>query len=182
MLDPVLTGRLRLRRWRLEDVPSLAVALRESERELAPWLPWARPPLEVAALRARVERFAADFAAGRAWFYAVCDRATGALAGGAALEHRRPRALELGYWLRTSATGRGLATEAAAALTRVALEHGHASAVQIRCDPNNTRSAALAARLGYAHRTTLPGPVMLWRVSAEEYGPQHAGWIELQEA
>jgi RimJ/RimL family protein N-acetyltransferase len=58
-------------------------------------------------------------------------------------------ALELGYWLRSDYSGRGIATACAAALTSAALALPGVSRVEIHCDEANVRSASLARRLGY---------------------------------
>ncbi len=85
------------------------------------------------------------------------SRADGSeLIGGAGL-HRRvgPDALEIGYWLRASRVGQGLATEAAAVLTRLAFERCGVIRVEIHVDPANTASLAVADRLGYVREATL---------------------------
>ena len=49
----------------------------------------------------------------------------------------------------------GLATEATAALTRLAFEWCGAVRVEIHVDPRNTASLAVAERLGYLREATL---------------------------
>lgn len=57
--------------------------------------------------------------------------------------------MEIGYWVRLTATGRGYVTEAVRLLTRFALDVLEAQRVEIRCDERNTPSAAVARRAGY---------------------------------
>lgn len=52
-------------------------------------------------------------------------------------------------------TSEGLATEIAAALTRVAFEVHQVNRVEIRCDPSNSPSAAVAKKLGFTREATL---------------------------
>jgi hypothetical protein len=81
----------------------------------------------------------------------------------ASLDHLRPwmhtrfgdDAFEIGYWIRASRAGRGLATEVTAALTRVALELCGADRVEIRVDPANEASLAVPRKLGFAEEATL---------------------------
>jgi RimJ/RimL family protein N-acetyltransferase len=47
-------------------------------------------------------------------------------------------------------------TEAAEALTRLALQQPGIDRVQIRCDPENVASAAVPRRLRYRHLRTIP--------------------------
>jgi RimJ/RimL family protein N-acetyltransferase len=73
----------------------------------------------------------------------------------------------------------GLATEASAALTKVAFEIDRVQRVEIHCDPSNVRSAAVPRKLGFTHDGTLrrrtpfldepPRDQMIWTLFAEEY-------------
>jgi ribosomal-protein-serine acetyltransferase len=54
-----------------------------------------------------------------------------------------------GHWIRTDASGRGYARETAAALCGAAFEHTAVDRLEIHCDVENARSAAVAQRLGF---------------------------------
>lgn len=62
---------------------------------------------------------------------------------------------EIGYWIRASRAGEGLATEATAALTRVAFEVCGVERVEIRADPANLPSLAIPRKLGFVEEGTL---------------------------
>jgi RimJ/RimL family protein N-acetyltransferase len=151
------TERLLLRCWEPADAPGLRVAIDASLEQLREWLPWAvAEPTPVEELAIRLEAFAHRFRAGEDWTFGVFDLRTGRVLGGAGLHRREaPDALELGYWLRADAVGQGLATEAVDALARVALAEGGLTRVEIRCDPKNARSIAVARRAGFRHLRTL---------------------------
>ncbi len=160
--EPLVTERLLLRCWEPSDAPALRAALDASLGQLRDWLPWAvTEPSPVEELAARLDGFRERFRAGEDWPFAILDRPTGAVLGGAGL-HRRAAAdaLEIGYWLRVEAVGRGLATEVVDALARAALEHGGVDRVEIRCDPRNLRSVAVARRAGFRHLRTLTGDTL----------------------
>ena len=55
-------------------------------------------------------------------------------------------------------TSEGLATEIAAALTRVAFEVHQVNRVEIRCDPSNSPSAAVAKKLALLRGDPSPAP------------------------
>lgn len=153
------TQRLVLRCWNPADAPLLQSAIEQSLAELRPWISWARA--EPKTLDERIELlrgFRARFDRGEELVYGIFDPDESQVLGGTGL-HRRaePGALEIGYWIHSGHTGRGLATEAAAALTRVAVEVESATRVLVRCDPANARSAAIPRRLGFAHEATLRG-------------------------
>lgn len=57
--------------------------------------------------------------------------------------------LELGYWIKTSCSGKGFATEAVNALTQYAFTQLNVKRIAITCDPTNIRSKKIPARLGY---------------------------------
>ncbi|WP_437549394.1 GNAT family N-acetyltransferase [Sorangium sp. So ce367] len=178
--DRILTARLTLRAWRPEDAPLIREAIDTSLAHLRPWMPWAvHEPSSVEATAALLEKFRDDFTAGRDFHYGIFTRDERAVLGGTGLHPRiGPGAIEIGYWLRETATRCGYATEAVAGLTRVALEELGVSRVEIRCDPRNTASAAVPRRLGYRHVTTLeanaltpagePRDTMVWVQAAAE--------------
>jgi len=58
---------------------------------------------------------------------------------------------EIGYWCRSSMTGKGYITEMANALTRYAFEVMKMRKVTIDVDSENTKSAAVAKRLEFVH-------------------------------
>jgi RimJ/RimL family protein N-acetyltransferase len=160
----------RLRRHRLDDIDALMAAVEESRDHLRPHMPWADEG------RVELAAFIADavdqWAHGRDRNFIIEDVATGELLGGCGLHARLgPGALEIGYWLRVGATGRGLVTAAARALTEAALAVDGVSRVEIHCDEANVRSAAVARRLGYRldriepDAVTAPGDLgrsMIW--------------------
>jgi RimJ/RimL family protein N-acetyltransferase len=65
------------------------------------------------------------------------------------------QAFEIGYWSRFAATGIGLATEAAAALTRVAFEVALADRLEIHVDPTNQPSGRVPQKLGFTEEARL---------------------------
>ncbi len=56
---------------------------------------------------------------------------------------------EIGYWIRTSETGKGYITEAVNALTVYGFGELKADRIFIRCDDRNPASARVAEKAGY---------------------------------
>jgi RimJ/RimL family protein N-acetyltransferase len=152
------TPRLVLRRWRKSDAPALKTVLDGNLEHLRAWLPWAMAePSPVEVLEARLNLFAHQFDVGEQWLFAIWSGSSEDLLGGAGLHPRIGEGgLEMGYWLRADATRQGFMTEAAEALTRLALQQPGIDRVQIRCDPENLASAAVPRRLRYRHLRTIP--------------------------
>ena len=134
-----------LRRWRTADVADLMAAIEWSLAELRRFMPWAMEEPTPESVTAFVERVVVGPALGFGLFDA------GELVGGFGLHDRRgPGILEIGYWVRSDRTGRGYATAAASALTRVALDRFPLiDRIEIRCDPANVASVAIPPKLGY---------------------------------
>lgn len=147
----ILTPRLELRCYRLEDAPLVTEAITHSLPHLRAWFPWAHPEPVSQAVRletiaGQVERFETmkDFTMGM--FSRDGDR----LIGGTGLHPRgRAECWEIGYWVRANAEGKGYATEASIALTQVALGLLGLPRLEIRCDSRNARSSRIPARLGF---------------------------------
>jgi len=160
----LLTARLRLRPWRAEDAAQLQPVLEVNRAHLTPWIP-ARvaDPATVPLLAERLAGFAEDFAASRAWRYAIVSRSDARVLGEVSLfprsaDGRVPLVAadraEIGYWLRSDVTGQGLATEAVRALLEVAAALTNVKRAEIRCDARNAASSAIPRRLGFALEST----------------------------
>jgi RimJ/RimL family protein N-acetyltransferase len=148
------SGPLLLRPFRPGDLLALRAAIDESLPDVQRWLPWGREePSTLDHLAARLDRYARDFADGTAWRYAVVDDADGRLLGsGTLFPYPGPGALEVGYWIRAGATGKGLATRASAALVRHAFREHRIERMELWTRPGNEPSMAVARRLGFGWR------------------------------
>jgi RimJ/RimL family protein N-acetyltransferase len=100
--------------------------------------------------------FRGRFDLGEDFVYGIFTADEAEVVGGSGLHARvGPEALEIGYWVRASRAGRGFATEAAAALTRVAFAVCRVERVEIRVDPANAASLAVPRKLGFVKEGTL---------------------------
>ncbi|MCB9913898.1 MAG: GNAT family N-acetyltransferase [Planctomycetes bacterium] len=160
------TERLQLACLGPGDAPGLRDALAETRAELLPWMPWAEAePRPVAELLAQVLDWRDAFHAGRDFHYGIFARASGRLIGVVGLHPRvGPGGLEIGYWVRHGETGRGVATEAAAAATRAAFRVLGAARVEIHVDGRNLASLRVPEKLGFR----LEGRLREWFAQGEE--------------
>lgn len=171
------TPRLLLRPWTADDAEALGPVLAANVAHLAPWIPaHVATPVPLPALRERLAGFAADFAAGRAYRWALLTLDGAQLLGEADLFPRDaggrvplPAAdrAELGYWLDAAATRHGIATEATRALLDVASLLPGMSHAEIRCDARNAPSAAVPRRLGFQLATVEAG-YQVWRLALRD--------------
>jgi RimJ/RimL family protein N-acetyltransferase len=153
----IVTERLVIRCWEPRDAPRVKEAVDASLDHLRPWMPWAAN--EPQPLEEKVElmrTFRGNFDLGNDFVYGIFDCGETQVVGGTGLHTRRgDDAFEIGYWIRASRSGEGLATEATAALTRVGFELCQVDRIEIRCDPANERSRAIPRKLGYVEEATL---------------------------
>ena len=161
-----------LRRFRSEDVDALFQAVTESLDELRPWMPWAAD-----YSRASAEEYLAgsvkDWDEGTAYNYAIV---TGdALVGSIGLMTKcEPGGLEIGYWVRSAYTGRGLATAATAAVVGQAFGLPGVDWVEIVHDELNVASGQIPRKLGFTEAGRRPldmpspsgtGTGVVWRLT-----------------
>jgi RimJ/RimL family protein N-acetyltransferase len=149
--DVIRTARLVLRCWRRDDAEPLKEAIDGSLPELRLWVPWAMDyPSTIDGIKARLERMQAQFAAGEDWPLGIFDSQQTRVLGGAGLHPTVGNGgLAIGYWIRTDATRQGFATEVAEALCAAAFARAGVERVEVHCDRDNERSAAIPMHLGF---------------------------------
>ena len=151
------TERLVLRCYDPSDAPLLKEAVDASLEHLRPWMPWVES--EPQTLDEKVEllrAFRGQFDLGTNFAYGVFEPDDSRQLGGAGFHPRGGEgSLEIGYWIRADAIGRGLATEVTAVLTRVGFEKCGLVRVDIQVDPANERSARIPQKLGFVEEGRL---------------------------
>lgn len=138
-----------VRPWGPEDAPAVLEAVRESLAELVPWMAWCHPGY--GAVDAQSYSSGRPDAWSRGEEYALAIVAPdGQFLGGTGLNFLDlfNRRANLGYWVRTSATGQGVATAVAARVARWALEEMAWERVEIVAAAANRASHRVAERLG----------------------------------
>ena len=166
-LDKLSHGQVDLRRWHPDDAAALAAAVIESQEQLRPWMPWADHYDEDRAAEF-LRDCAAHWSSGSDFNYAITIG--GQIVGSAGLHDRvGAGGLEIGYWVHSDWTGRGIATDATAALTKAALALPGISRVEIYHDAANAASGRIPAKLGYARLGERPSRG-LWPPAPGETG------------
>jgi RimJ/RimL family protein N-acetyltransferase len=177
----IVTERLVIRCWDPADAPLAKEAIDSSLEHLREWMPWAHAEPTTLEQKVQLLRlFRGKFDLDQDAVYGIFDREERRVVGGTGMHPRvGDDASEIGYWIRSDATGKGLATESTAAVTRVGFEIAGFDRIEIRCDPANVRSAAIPKRLGYVHEATLrgrlrneldePRDAMVFTMFAEDY-------------
>lgn len=127
-----------------------ARAIEESREHLQPWMAWAREPAAEAGLAAFFAASADLWDRRRDFGFTIVDPATDAVVGGCGLHGRiGADGLEIGYWVHVDRVGRGLATEATAALVAAAFAIPGVERIRIQCEEGNGASARVPEKLGF---------------------------------
>lgn len=145
------------RRARVSDLDAIQAAIELSRDHLRPFMFWADQSRdETASFLAAGE---ASWDEDRDYGYVIVDAADQSILGGGGL-HRRgtPDAIEVGYWRRVDAGGRGIVTALARALTTAGLVLEGVQRVEIHCDVANEASAAVPRRLGFRMERIIDTP------------------------
>jgi ribosomal-protein-serine acetyltransferase len=148
---PLETARLMLAPIGPEDANDLWAAIDDSRGELGRWLPWVAFSSDRDWPLRYAEASAQDWDNARACRFTIRERSTRRLVGVVGLEtlvHLHQNA-ELGYWLRTDATGKGYMTEAARLVVKWAFRKLGAHRVRVAAATDNHGSLAVIRRLGF---------------------------------
>lgn len=145
------TERLVVRRYENADAEALVDVVTRNIAHLERYMEWIKfEPQTVEQRREFIADVNGKFDSGEDYTLGIFERDSGEYVGGTGFHVRtEPARLEIGYWIDAGHEGKGLVTEASAALTRVALEYAKAEIVDITHAPTNTRSATIPQRLGY---------------------------------
>lgn len=139
-----------LRPHGIGDLDPLFAAVRESVAEISPWLPWCHPAFSKEELAAFIEASRKGWAERSQYQFAIIDAGSGATLGGISLTHivKANRLANMGYWVRTSATGRGVASEAVRLAASYGFRELNLSRIEIAAIPQNIASRRVAERAG----------------------------------
>ena len=139
-----------LRPFEIDDADHLYIAARESLTDLKPWMSWAHDGYSrkeadnfIRITRARWEE--------RTLFaFAIVDANTGDILGGCSLSNKHPvyHYCNVGYWVRTSRHGNGIAGRAAKLAARYGFEHAEIIRAEVVMAVANDKSRRVAEKIG----------------------------------
>jgi ribosomal-protein-serine acetyltransferase len=143
-------GTVILRPYRLSDADYLYEAVRESLDEASPWLSFAHKDYTVKESRDWLKKRPGEWKKGASYDFAILDVRDGGYLGGCglnAIDTENLRA-NLGYWVRTSCTKRGVATTATLLLAEWGFKELALNRIEILVATGNTRSQRVAEKVG----------------------------------
>jgi len=150
-----------IRPYAIGDDAALFDAASSSRRELQPWMPWCHEHYALADATAWVTRQAAMFEAKSEFDFVILD--DGAMVGACGLNQLdgANRRANLGYWIRSSATRRGIASAAVKMLAGWAFENTDLQRLEIVVAVDNVASLRVAQKAGAQVEGTLRSRILL---------------------
>ncbi len=143
-------GALVLRPHTPDDAEPLYAAVAESVPEVSEWLPWCRPGYSLADTKDFIARAQKAWAEKEHFPFVICDAQDGTLLGGIGINHiiKLNQLGNVGYWVRSSRTGRGIASAAIKLTAAYAFGPVGLTRVEIVCIPGNHASRRVAEKAG----------------------------------
>ena len=150
-------GVVTIRPARAGDAGLMYEAVRESVPELSRWMSWCHENYSMAEAEAFLAALPEAWRVGAEYGFFSFDAPTGALLGGVGLNYvnRDYMMCNLGYWVRTSRAGRGVASRATRLAARFAFAELGMQRVEIVAAVGNHASRRAAEKAGAAREGTL---------------------------
>lgn len=150
MTTELIEGPLLIRPYRQGDASALYEAVRESLSEVSRWLPWCHNNYSIEESKEFIRSRETAAHDGEWYSFAVFERESARFLGGVGLNFFNPvhQMANLGYWVRTSAAGRGVATNATCAVARFGFEELGLQRIEILAAVGNLASQRVAEKAG----------------------------------
>lgn len=196
-LSPVqrTSSTLVLRPFKRRDVDGLLDAVRASLADLIEWLPWAHAGYQRSDAVAFVRESMAAWRDGRAFDFTIrrTDEPRRHLGNVSVWATTRAGQVgEVGYWVRSDETGKGVCTQASARILQIAFEELRMHKVVLRVAVGNIASERIAEKLGFSREGMLREELKvngvwmdhsLWGLLRHEFndalpGYRAEGWLE----
>ncbi len=166
MLSKEITdGTLLMRPFHLNDAEEVYAAVRESLTELKPWMSFAYDGYSLDDSRDFIRITRARWSEGTLYAFAITEKETGLILGGCSLSHIHPvyHLCNLGYWVRSSRHGEGIAGRATHLAARYAFERIGLVRVEIVIALENKASIRVAEKVGAHHEGILRNRMVVGR-------------------
>lgn len=139
-----------LRPFQPEDAAQVYEAVHESLTELKPWMSWAHDAYSQQEAEDFIRITRARWEEKSLLAFAITDAGTGNILGGVSLSHFHPvyHLCNVGYWVRSSYHGNGIAGRAAKLSTRYGFNNLQLIRAEIVVAAGNKNSRRVAEKIG----------------------------------
>ena len=151
-----------IRPYTVGDANAVWEAVRESMLDLLPWMPWCHPNYAIEESQSWLESQVKAFAERTAFEFAIIAP-DGRYLGGIGLNQldAANRRANLGYWVRSTATSRGVCTSAVLQLRDWAMKNTDLIRLEILIAADNVPSLRVAEKSGAVREGVLRKRLML---------------------
>jgi len=156
-------GKILLRPYRMSDADSLHKAIRESIKEISPWLPFAHEGYAVKETKDWLKKRNKEWNKGFTYDFGIFDAKDGSLIGGCGINgpiHMMHHA-NLGYWVRTSRIGQGAAPAATRLLAKWGFDVLKLNRIEVVVAVGNEKSLRAALKAGAKREGVLRNRLVL---------------------
>jgi ribosomal-protein-serine acetyltransferase len=156
-------GRIALLPVEAKQTKGLYAAIVESKAELSPWMEWIHPDYSIAETEQWVMHCRKAWETDSSFGFTIVEHRTGQILGGCSITMDRPaqRNGSLGYWIRTSRTKQGFASEAAALLAQFGFAQLGLIRIEIFVAAGNIVSQRVAEKVGASREGLLRNRLLI---------------------
>lgn len=139
-----------LRPFQVDDSELLYQAIRESLEDLKPWMSWAHDEYSRQEADSFIRITRARWEEDTLYAFAIIDALSGDVLGGCSLSHKHPvyHFCNVGYWVRSSRNGQGIAGRAAKLAARFGFENGGIIRAEVVIALENEKSRRAVEKIG----------------------------------
>jgi ribosomal-protein-serine acetyltransferase len=161
----ITDGTILMRPFRLEDAGETYTAVRESLTDLKPWMSWAHDDYSISDSKEFIRITRARWGDSTLFAFAITDQKSGSVLGGCSLSHIHPiyHLCNLGYWVRSTRRGEGIAVRATRLAARFAFEKIGLIRVEIVIAIENKASIRVAEKAGAHYEGILRNRMVVGR-------------------
>ena len=154
---------VRIRRSEMDDAERIFAAVQASMPELTRWMPWAYPGYTLEDTRMWIDLGREGWEKGTQYSFIAVDVATGEVVGDCSISqiNRLNSFANLGYWVRSTATGQGLGSALARRVARFGIEALQLNRLEILSALGNRASQRVAEKAGATREGVLRSRLVL---------------------
>jgi ribosomal-protein-serine acetyltransferase len=143
-------GKILLRPYRKSDANDIFQAIRESIKEVGAWLPFAHEGYSLKETRDWLKKQDKEWKKGDTYDFGIFDAKDGKLIGGCGINNISMfgRLANLGYWVRTSRIGQGVAPAATRLLAKWSFDVLKLNRIEVVVAVGNEKSLRAAVKAG----------------------------------
>jgi len=146
----LINNSLLLRPLKLTDSKAVYEAVNESIKDISPWMPWCHGGYTLDDSKEWIDHSIEAWSNGAEYDFTIVDKNDSKLLGGCGLNNidNNNCVANLGYWVRSSRTGRGIASSVVELLARFAFEELKLNRIEIIPAIDNKASQRVATKAG----------------------------------